>query len=351
MRSLRHLTIILVTVPAMLCGAGAVAANDVTPLFESDDILDVTITAPMREIMRERFYNEDKPGQITYTDPEAGEQTLDVGVRTRGRFRRQAKVCTFAPLRLNFKKSATKNTLFQGTNKLKLVTHCRNKKNENLQAMLREYLAYRIFNLVTDYSFRVRLLRVTYIDSDTNNEFSSSYAFLIEHREQVAKRIGVGVNGAEQTEVRYIDGPFTNLGALFQYLIGNTDFSPIRAAEGERCCHNNVLFGETEGEILSIPYDFDMSGLANAPYAVPNPRFRLRSVEDRLYRGRCQNNQHLEASVQAFQDKKEDIYALLTADYFDRRSNRHLTRFIGEFYETLDDPKKFDRNIRSRCLN
>jgi len=349
MTLLRLLTIIGFSVPATLFGAAAAAADDAARLFADHEILELTMTAPMTEIMGERFYDEDSPGRLTYTDPEAGEVTLDIGVRTRGRYRRQYSVCRFAPLRLNFKKSETKNTLFEGSNKMKLVTHCRENSARYSQAVLREYLAYRIFNLITDNSFRVRLLRVTYVDSESGDANRDNFAFLIEHREQLAERLGIDVNRAEQTEVESLDGAFTNLGSMFQYLIGNTDFSAIRGADGEVCCHNNVLFGAKEGEILAIPYDFDMSGLVDAPYATPNPKFGLRSVKNRLYRGRCLNDQYLEATALAFQERRADIYALLASEYFDERSKRYLTRFVDEFFATLDDPKQFDREIRSRC--
>ena len=330
------------------------AADDskkTAPLFASNDLLEVTIRGPFSTIMRVRSRDEDSPGTLTYHDPEAGDVTVELGIRTRGRFRHKEEVCPFAPLRLNFKKSSRKGTLFAGSNKLKLVTHCRNGSTPNTQALLKEHLAYRIFNQVTDNSYRVRLMRVTYVDSDRKDRKRTYFAFLIEHREQVAKRIGFAVNSMEAAEIRLLDPVQTNLSSVFQYMIANTDFSPIRAAAGEPCCHNNVLFGDQNGAILGIPYDFDMSGIVNAPYAVPNPRFGLRNVRERLYRGRCVNNEYLGASTQAFIVRKQAIFDLITNDeHFDKGTRKKTTRFVNDFYETIEDPKRMQASLVKKCL-
>jgi len=339
---------------AFLLVSLAQAADDkkkTTPVFMSNDLLEVTIRGPFSTIMRVRSRDEELPGTLTYNDPEAVDVTLDLEIRTRGRFRHQEEVCPWAPLRLDFKKSTTKGTLFAGSDKVKMVTHCRPGSPHNTQALLKEHLAYRIFNQVTDNSFRVRLLRVTYVNSESKDRKRTYFAFLIEHREQLSKRIGVPINGAEATEIRLLDPSLTNLGSVFQYLIANTDFSPIRAAPDEACCHNNVLFGDQDGELLVIPYDFDMSGIVDAPYASPNPRFGLSSVRERLYRGRCANNSHLAASTQAFIDQKQAVLDLVSNDeHLDKRTRKKTLRFIDDFYTTIEDPKKLQSNLIEKCI-
>jgi hypothetical protein len=344
--------ILLVTLAfasASASGAESKDSRDAAPLFRSNDILEVTINAPIRQIMRDRSDSEDTPGTLTYEDPEAGETTLDIGIQTRGRFRRQTDICPFAPLRLNFRK--TKGTLFAKSNKLKLVTHCRSGSQIYTQLILKEYLAYRILNTLTDNSFKARLLHVTYVDNSNGKVVDTNYAFLIEHRNQLAKRIGREVSNAETTVVSALDGPETNISSLFQYMIGNTDFSPIKGVPGERCCHNYVLLEKEEEKMLSVPYDFDVTGIVDAPYAVPNPRFRLRNVEQRLYRGRCANNEHLETTMQLFRDRRNAIYGLLdTVPGLSSASIKKVSRYLDEFYKTIDSPKRVDRSIVSKCL-
>ena len=345
----------IVLVLALGAAAAVAHADDeskkVAPLFSSSDVLAVTINAPFSKIMDERSSDEEFPATLTYTDAGVGNVTVDLEIRTRGRFRRQSRVCPFAPLRLNFKKSSVKGTEFAESDKLKLVTHCRTGNRRYQQSLLAEFMAYRIFNVVTDESFRVRPLQVRYVDSEGESEEREAFAFVIEHREQLGRRIGLKENSATETEIELLDGAHTNLGSLFQFLIGNTDFSPIRAAPGETCCHNNMLFGENPGDILVIPYDFDQSGIVNAPHGSPNPRFGLRNVRDRLYRGRCANNDHLDASVQAFIARKAQIYALFE-DHpgFTRATRKQTRRFLDDFYEILENPRKLGARIVEKCL-
>jgi hypothetical protein len=321
------------------------------PLFASNDLLEVTIRGPFTSIMSERSREEDQPATLAYSDPEAGDVTVELGIRTRGRFRHQEEVCPFAPLRLDFKKSSVKGTVFQGSNKIKLVTHCRNGSNPYTQALLREYLAYRIFNQVTDNSFRVRLMRVTYVDTDRGDRERTQFAFVIEDDKQLAERIGIAVNDVESTKVKLLDPAQTNLGSVFQYLIANTDFSPIRAAPDETCCHNNVLFGDQEGAILAIPYDFDMSGIVDAPHSVPNPRFGLRTVRERLYRGRCANNAYLDESTQAFINQRQAIFDLVNNnEYFDKGARRKTNRFLDDFFTIVEDPEKLQTYLVDKCI-
>jgi hypothetical protein len=331
------------------------AADDnkkTAPLFTNNDLLEVTVRGPFTTIMRVRSRDEDSPGTLTYHDSEAGDVTVELGIRTRGRYRHQSDICPWAPLRLNFKKSSVKGTLFAGSNKLKLVTHCRNNASRYTQGVFSEYLAYRIFNQITDNSFRVRLMRVTYVDTDKGNRERTEFGFLIEHRNQVAKRIGLPVNSVESIEVSRLDGAQLNLASVFQYLIANTDFSPIRAATGESCCHNNVLFGDQAGQVQTVPYDFDMSGIVDARYATPNPKFQLRSVQERLYRGRCVNNKYLDASRQAFIDQKQAIYDFVeNNEYFNNGTRKQTVRFINKFYAIIENPKKFEARLAKECVS
>ncbi len=327
--------------------AGSAMAD---PLFESDDLLEVTIRAPFETIMGDRPDEDYVPGTFEYTDADGAAVVLDVGVRTRGEFRRRRDVCPFAPLRINFKKGQVKGTEFAGQDKLKLVTHCRSGHGGYEQSVLGEYLAYRILNAVTDNSFRVRLMRVTYAYTDDSDE-KQSYAFFIEHKDRLAKRLDRDLYEPAETEISELDAENLNLTSVFQYLIGNTDFSPVAARPDEHCCHNYVLFGEPPARVLSIPYDFDQSGLADAPHANPNPRFGLRSVQDRLYRGRCVNNHILESSYQAFRDQRDHIYGLIdTTPGMSNKYRKQHRKYVESFYEVIDNPRRADMRFTRACI-
>ena len=346
-------TVRLVPLYLLVLTAGVAAAAK-QPLFADDGLLEVTITAPLSTIMTERPTEEELPGTLSYVDPEAGKVSLDIEIRTRGRYRQQEDVCPFAPLRLDFKKDQTKDTLFHKTNKVKLVTHCRDHSERYSQGVLREHLAYRILNTMTDKSFRVRLLRVTYVDTDGKRDDRVNFAFLIEHDERLAKRLDLEVSDQRRTTVEALDSRHTNIGSVFQYLIGNTDFSPILSAAGEPCCHNYILLrpeDEGEGELLAVPYDFDMSGIVYAKHATPNPRFKLRDVRERLYRGRCANNEYLDDTLQAYRDRRPDIDRLISeSQYMTNKTKTLIRTYIKDFYKAIDNPKTVKSRLRDKCI-
>ena len=324
-------------------------AGKVAPLFADDDIVDVTIQAPIDRIMETRSLEEETQGTFTYRDADSGEEVvLDIGIRTRGRFRHNPKTCPFAPLRLNFRK--TKGTLLAKSDKMKLVTHCRTGSNRYEQALFKEYIAYRILNTMTDWSFRVRLLRIRYVDSDGSEDPIDAYGILIEHREQLAKRIGMELDESESTTIAALDGAHTNVVSLFQFLIGNTDFSPIKGVPGERCCHNHELLKNDDTQI-SVPYDFDISGIVSPPHARPNPRFNLKNVKERLYRGRCANNEHLETSLAMYRDRRGEIYGLIAnLEPMSKSEKTKTTRYVEDFYKVIDTPRLLKRDIVKGCL-
>jgi hypothetical protein len=327
------------------------SAGDPDPLFAEESPVEITITGPMKTLLGERPNDTYLRGLLSYRETEGRAVEFDVGIRTRGNFRRDASICPFPPLRINFKKSQVKDTLFAHQDKLKLVAHCRDKSDRYEQNVIEEYLAYRILNTLTDISYRVRLARVTYVDSEGKHDDRVSHAFFIEHRKRMSKRIDLPVISTAGIRTAELAGPYSDLTSLFQFMIGNTDFSPIAGPEGEDCCHNSTLFGNEDGPIYSVPYDFDMSGLVDAPYAEPNPKFRIRKVTQRLYRGRCDYIGNLDTSVQLFQDKRESIYGLFEDQQeLEESTRKKAIKFIDRFYDVVENPKKRRREIEDRCI-
>ena len=331
----------------LLC-VSARAGEAADALFKAHRVLPVTVTAPMATLVRKRPKDEELPGTFSFVDVDGERRELDLKIRTRGHFRHDN--CDFPPLWLNFRKSQLDGTLFEGQNKLKLVVHCDDSTGYE-QDVLREYLAYRILNEVSDLSFRVRLLHVTYVDSDQRRDDQVRYAFVIEHKNRLAARLGMQDLEIGNTKVSRIHPDRLNLTSLFEYMIGNTDFSPIAGPPGDECCHNYVLLGDESPLITAIPYDFDQSGLVDAPYATPNPRFKIRTVKNRLYRGRCVNNEHLPASIAAFRANRDAIFALIdAASGMTDDTRKSVQRYITSFYEIIDDPRKVRSRIEKRCI-
>jgi hypothetical protein len=341
---LLSIAMLILTVPA------ASPAADPDPLFGDDRMLDVRLSAPFEQLMQERSDEDELAGTFIMTTGEDARIEFDVDIRTRGNFRRKSNICRFAPLRINFRKSQVQGTLFTGQDKLKLVTHCNDSSYSYQQAVIKEYLAYRILNLLTDFSYRVRLLRITYVFADDDNEEAIGYAFFIENDDRMGKRIGLQQQKVSAVELGSLQPDYTNLTSVFQYLIGNLDFSPLQGAEGEDCCHNHAVFGDKHGTFWSIPYDFDMSGLVNAKYNAPNVRLGQLTTRQRIYRGRCVNNDKLPATLQLFLQRRSAIESVLAGQpELDGGTLRSLNSYIKSFYKKIDDDQAASR-LSKECI-
>lgn len=346
-------TFLWTLIPALWFASSAAFAEEnrpPDPLFLSNDILDVRIVAPVQSLQLERPIDEEFPATLGYRNAAGEDVVFDIQIRTRGKFRRDKENCRFPPIRLNFKKSQVKDTLFDKQDKVKLVTHCKNSGSYD-EVVLREYVAYRLLNVMTPMSFNVRLLRVTYVDNKRDNSEETKYAFIIEHRDRLAKRTGNPYLEVAAISPKMMQGEYANLVAMFHYLIGNTDFSPVRGAKGEPCCHNHVLFGTRDEPIFSVPYDFDQAGLVNAPHASPNPKLRIRSVRKRLYRGRCENNDMLPATVAKYLANKEDLLQVVReTGLSNAKSVKSMSDYIVKFYRTIESPKSIESDFVKKCI-
>jgi hypothetical protein len=325
-------------------------SQTVAPLFSSHSPLPVTIEAPLTTLMRDRPIDDYLDGTFSFEKDDGTEQSLDLKIRTRGKFRRKEKHCDFAPIRLNFRKKQVTDTVFAGQDKLKLVTHCQNNKSYYEQLILREYLAYRFLNVMTDSSYRVRLLKINYVDTE-GTEPMTKLGFVIEDNDDVAERIGMYSIKSGNISDDALDRAEQNFINVFQYMIGNTEFSLVKGEPDAFCCHNIDLMSATKrAPFVPLAYDFDFAGLVNAPYAGPNPRFKLANVRQRLYRGLCANNDLLPSTIQRFLDKKDAIYgAVDELELLSSRSRRDVTGYLKTFYDRISKPKSVESVFVKKC--
>jgi len=342
----------------LLVSLPAVAQQDVpeagpparAPLFASHAPLLVTIEAPLSTLMTERPDDEYLEGTFSFTGDDGTAHALDLKIRTRGNYRREAEHCDFPPIRLNFRKAQVADTVFDGQDKLKLVAHCKNGVPYFDQLVLREYVAYRILQVMTEKSFSVRLFRINYVDTE-GSEPMTRLGFVIEDDDDVAERNGMETAKSDDITHYDLDSQQENLVNVFQYLIGNTDFSLVKGEPNKSCCHNSKLIAATEwGPFIPIPFDFDFAGMVNAPYAQPNPRFKLRNVRQRLYRGHCRNNELLPGTFQHFIDKKDAIYGIIDElDLLGSRSRSDVTYYMNGFFQRISEPKSIRTRFLSKC--
>ena len=266
---------------------------------------------------------------------------IPVKLRTRGIFR--LKTCGFPPIRLDLPSHKVNETLFAGEDRLKLVTHCQNDRLYE-RNLLREYALYRVFNAVTDSSFRVRLAHVTYIDS-ARHDTVTRYGFLIESDAALARRIGADPLTVDNLYDPMMDPSYMTLVAVFQYLIGNTDWSVWKR-------HNIAIFQlvPEPKPVLAVPYDFDFSGAVNAPYASPPEQLKIQSVRQRVYRGFCQPDSVLTPVLDRFRAAKDSMYAAVRAvPDLPERDVRNVLDYFNEFFQVLGNSGSVNREFVRGC--
>ena len=331
-----------------------VQTSAAAPLFTSHDVLALTLVGPLNRVLRER--DEEDPeafeAELRWRSADGTEESTDISLRTRGQFRLKPRTCGFPPLRVNFKKSTVEGTLFEGQDKVKLVTHCQDKRDEYEQYVLQEYLIYRMYNLFTEASFRVRLAHVTYVDTEEKRDSLTRYAFFIEDDDAMAERNGYEVLEIPQVPPSQLVQHLLIQFELFQYLIGNTDFDPFsKEPDDESCCHNAVLIGSMRNMVaIPVPYDFDWSGVIAARYAKPAEILGIRSVRQRRFWGVCRPRQEWEAVFPVFQEHREAIYDLLRSQQdLDPNRLEDSLEYFEEFYEIIGDERRVGREIAGKC--
>ena len=314
------------------------------PLFPDDiedaTALNATLNVDLRAVMQSDA--PEQPGKLVVTTP-GGTQTFNVKVSPRGKSRQER--CRFFPLWINFKKSEVKDTLFEGQNKLKLVTHC-SSSLANKGYVPAEMLAYQLFNLLTDVSFRVRPVNMTYVDGDRDNQYP---AFFIEHKKNLAKRLDAQILEVGRVSINDLEPSAAARVTLFQYMLGYTYFSLVRGPDPDECCHNAVPL-MVNGEVISVPYDFDVTGFVNVPYAAPVPSLGIKKLTQRLFRGYCEHNDFLPAEIDLVKERQDRL--LTTTSEFDAleglRHKRHV-RFLEAFFKTIESDKTTQSRIYRRC--
>ncbi|HRE42612.1 MAG TPA: hypothetical protein PKY87_01420 [Terricaulis sp.] len=318
------------------------------PLFAEHSEIQILIEGPVDTLVRRAARNvEPVPATLSVTGHETRWQ---IQLEPRGVSRRTGGLCSFPPMRVDFDEG-TRGTLFQGQNRIKVVTRCRNGAAFEQLTVL-EYLAYRMYNEITPWSYAVRPATITYRDRRDEVQFN----FLIEDVDDLARRnerwraLDVATGEVRSTQ---LNPRAATQFALFQFMIGNLDWDMIEARSGRDCCHNSRLLAssnETRENLIAAPYDFDYSGFVNAPYALPPESLPVRNVRQRYYRGYCRFNDQLPEAIAHFQARREAIFALIDNEPRLSDSRRvGARRFIEEFYQTISDPAQVERQLINRC--
>jgi hypothetical protein len=335
---------------ALVCAAApGWAAGD--PLFESREPLSITLRGPLHSMARDAALEPAyRDGALAFTDGDGMAHELAVRLRPRGKSRRDREVCTFPPLRVDFPADAIAGTVFEGQDKLKLATYCRPPERHQ-RFIYKEYLACRMLNMLTDASFRVRPLEVDYVDLDRGGRAVRRFGYFLEDKTRMALRLGLDPTEPERVWPEQLEPEHASLMDLFEFMIGNTDFSFIALPVNKPCCHNAVLLSAGEGVYAPFPYDFDITGFVNPPYAVPDYRLQLANVRQRLFRGYCRPPEFQARAIERFREARPAVLEVLrTETALDPRSRDEAVSYIEGFYAILDDPRRLERQVTGACL-
>ena len=314
------------------------------PLFRSGDVLELTLSADFRTILREDRGDEEgeeRDATLAFTQDDGTVVTLEMKTQTRGNWRRNRSNCQFPPLWLDLDKDdeALIGTVFEGQNRLKLYVTCRPGNRDYEQYIYTEYVIYPAYNALTDASFRARPARVTYVDTSGREDTFTSNAFVLEHKDQLAAR-----NEAVPVEVAQLHPALVHqesaaLTELFNYMVGMTDYSGVYM-------HNVEPIRRVDGAMIPVAYDFDWSGTVNARYARPDPSLPIRNVRQRHFQGICRDIDYAPVFAR-FVEKRDEMLAAVTGfELLEEDRRERVMEYWEEFFEMAADPGRHGSILR-----
>lgn len=330
----------------LIATSGAIAAEN--PLFQSHEQLSLVLEFPLKDLKRRKKSKPTVPGVLRYSDSDGNSVVLDVGVSTRGNSRLEE--CQYPPLRIDLKKKQVESTLFAGQDELKLVTLCRDSTSYR-RYLHQEYTVYRAYNHVSQFSFRVRMLEITYRELSGKQPKDALPAFFIESHQELAERLDMTRIKSQDVASSQLDVTQLSVLTLFQFLIGNTDWSVLKGSGSERCCHNGKVVGPPalHDAWVVIPYDFDQSGLINARYALPSESLPISSVRNRLYRGFCSGNTQIKSTIALFNDMRSALEELFLSSPNEPSESKAALKYLRKSFEIVNDPKEMQKQLLDRC--
>ena len=301
--------------------------------FKNESILPVTIKLDLRRLLSYKMKEVDKfPASFILKSEDSTEIREPITLEVRGNFRKAN--CYLPPLKVNFKSQAS--PVLSPLGSLKLVNVCMVGSKNNTEYLLKEYLIYKMYNLITDKSLRARLLKITYIDSPHKKQFNE-YGFLLEDVKDMAKRNQCVERKRDVGHTELTDRKQMTRVALFEFMIANCDWAvTVR--------HNIKLIvskKDTNTIPFAVPYDFDHSGLVNAEYALPPPHLDIKNVTDRSYRGFERSMEELQEVADEFLKQKEKMYKLVKEfDLLSSYARKEMIVFLDDFFEIISKPKE-----------
>jgi hypothetical protein len=330
----------------LLAASAAGAAEPAKPLFADDQLIQMTIRAPIG-----RLASSEDRSRIVDGTLASGAESLPIRLSPRGITRLRKETCQFPPLRVDFSGAPPTASLFAGQRRLKLVTHCR-PSEAHQQYVLLEYATYRLYNQLTPVSFRVRLAQIDYVE-DGGKPATSRLGFFIEDLGDVAARNAMSeARVGARIPVASLSPAEAARFAVFQYLISNLDWAMQAGPAGDTCCHNSRLLAPAGSAILTtVPYDFDYAGLVDAPYAVPPEGIKVSGIKNRYYRGFCRHNaEALKAAADIRAQRPAMLGVLSQIPQLKEGTRRKATAFLERSFADIATDQAVTQNLLKTCV-
>jgi hypothetical protein len=313
-------------------------------IFAAESPGEVTLIYNSKELRKRSNIDKYLKARLIYhLGDSASDLHKEVRIKARGNNRRE--ICTYPPIWINIRKSDIQNKLLKDTKRIKLVTQCGGNKTYEIY-VLKEYLAYRIYQEISPFSFRVRLIRMKYIDIGRKNREQESWTFLIEPEGMLAERLDMYAFKSDFMSMKSTDTLWTNNMAVFQYMIGNADFSITGR-------HNVKLLRYKDyrkPNVIPVPYDFDYCGMVNAHYAIPGENLGIKSVRERYFLGPCRPPGEYREVLDVFSGKREIILGLIREfEYLSERDRKEIEEYLGGFYIASESRDFIERRFLSTC--
>ena len=316
-------------------------------VFDSDSILELTICLDIDSIRADR--GEDPSYQdavLSYTDPgENKVRELNINVRARGSFRKDPENCDFPPLKIRIRRTERQGSIFEDVKEFKMVTHCLSDIHEFEQYVVEEYLIYKAYNIFTDYSFRVRLARITYVDLPERTDSLTRLAFLLEDADDMARRNQGELLDLKSVPAGKLDRYHFALLALFNYMILNTDYSVS-------IVHNIELVSIDHFKPpIPVPYDFDWSGMIDIPYDSPYADSKTRYT-GRVYKGPCIKRRERKEVFPHMLSKRGELFDLYAGfPYLDSEIKGRNMQDLRMFYIIMEDKELVRQEFKKNCID
>jgi hypothetical protein len=317
-------------------------SNNESLLFDNKEIFHFKITARLSELFNDRNQNISYHAiSVQYYDKDSSLISLQLKARVRGHFRRRKENCKMPPLMLDFSKGEKlKNSVFENQHQLKLVVPC-----QGDEYIIREWLVYKLYNLITPKSFKAALVQVDFQDSSHRRKTETHYCILLEDEKKMALRNKARIINEKTLLMQNTNkSEFTNM-AVFEYMVANTDWSVPYLQ------NIKIISTDSTKPPYTVPYDFDHAGIVDAPYAGAAPELGISSVRERIYRGYCNNDkQYFTETFALFNKLKNEIYNVYTScTLLNPKYLKFVTKFLDDFYRTINSNKLAKTEFESPC--